>query len=136
MRKVLCIQKAALMMSGAAVLLMACAAFAQGDSSQPLWGWNPALLSTVLGVLAPFATSLLAKADWSPAAKRWLVAGVSGVATVGVGVLTRSVTQADLAPETIFVTLTTVFSVATVTYQLFSRSFGNLTAKIDDKKKI
>lgn len=105
----------------------AVAAFAQGDPTQPLWGWNPILVSSVLGVLAPVITSLLAKTHWSVSAKRWLVAGLAIAGTVAAGIITKSVTKADLTPETITATFATVFSVATITYQLFSSKFGDLT---------
>lgn len=111
----------------ACLLVMAVVAFAAGDATQPLWGWNPVLVSTILGIAAPVITSLLAKTHWSATSKRWLVAGISGVATIGVGIYMKVLTKADLTPETILASLATVFSVATITYQLFSSKFGNLT---------
>ena len=115
------------------LMVMACVAFAAGDPTQPLWGWNPILVSTILGVVAPVITSLLAKTNWSVSAKRWLVAGLAIVGTVAAGIITKSVTKADLTPETITATFATVFSVATITYQLFSSKFAILT-EVGSKK--
>jgi hypothetical protein len=116
------------------LMVMACVAFAAGDATQPLWGWNPILVSTILGIVAPVITSLLAKTNWSTSAKRWLVAGLAIVGTVAAGIITKSVTKADLTPETITATFATVFSVATITYQLFSSKFSSLTAANESKK--
>lgn len=116
------------------LLVIQMAAFAAGDPTQPLWGWNPVVVGAFLGFATPYITALFTKLHWAKWQKLLTLYGVSLVLAAIGGVLVGAITTAGLKSDGIIELITALFTTGKVTYDALNGSV-KATAKATESKK-
>lgn len=115
----------------AAMLLICALSFAQTlDPTQPLWGFHWSEISFLLGAVAPFLNSLIAKSTWTSRHKEYLISGICLIATVGVGIYLKALTGAMFGGDQIIATFVIIVGMSQVVYKAAKPFFKSLTANV------
>lgn len=110
-------------------------ALAQGTTEpQLLWGWNPTIVSAVMGVVTSVLSSILMHVHWPTRVKQWFVFGLSMVVTVGVGIYSKNISLSGINATNLGEIAATVFTMTHLTYLAFSAPLNGLQENVNAGK--
>lgn len=114
--------------------LLAVSAFAQGDPSQPLFGWQAAAAGALLGFASPYITALFTRLHWKKWQKLAVLYVVSLVLTAVGGYFVQAFTVEGIKEGRLVDLITALFTTGKVTYDWLNASV-KLTAAATEPKK-
>lgn len=107
-------------------------ALAQGTTEpQLLWGWNPTIVSAVMGVVTSILSSILMHVHWSTRVKQWFVFGLSVIVTIAVGIFSKNITLSGINASNVGEIAATIFTMTHVTYLAFSKPLNGLQENVN-----
>ncbi len=114
------------------VLMVACVALAQTTTDPPLlWGWNPTIVSALMGVITSVLSSVLMHLHWPIRVKQWFVFGIAMVVTVGVGIYSKNITLSGINATNVGEIAGTIFLFTHGTYLVFSKPLNALQENVN-----
>jgi hypothetical protein len=119
------------------VLLLALCSVALAQTAtdpQLLWGWNPTIVSAVMGVITSILSSILMHVHWETRVKQWFVFGLSVVVTVGVGIFSKNISLSGINAGNVGEIAATVFTMTHLTYLAFSKPLNGLQENVNAGK--
>lgn len=117
------------------VMVLCVAALAQTSTEpQLLWGWNPTIVSAVMGVVTSILSSILMHVHWPTRVKQWFVFGLSMVVTVGVGIYSKNISLSGINATNVGEIAATVFTMTHLTYLAFSAPLNGLQENVNAGK--